>query len=135
MLALITRFVFDVEHLDVSDQDFLEEQVRSIRRYVEQFPDAERDRRALEWIERHAQHYRVAWQKRVISDRSSRGRCPDCPLLRRDAAAQCEIHARWKQLLHDYLGDRISSRAYVEDTLRLLTEHKAELKVVARDEH
>lgn len=132
MLALIARFVTDVEHLDVSDRDFLEEQVQSIGRYVDEYPEEQRQMRAMEWIEDHAEHYRVTWQRRVISDRVTRRRCADCPLIDQGATATCEIHARWSRLLEEYLGDQISSREYVEDTLSLLNEHKSRLKVSLR---
>lgn len=129
MLALIARFVTDVEHLDVSDRDFIQEQVRSIGRYVDQYPEEQRQMRAMEWVEDHAEHYRVAWQRRVVSDRVTRRRCPDCPLMNQGANTRCEIHARWSRLLEEYLANEISSRQYVEDTLSLLKEHKSELKV------
>ena len=134
MLALITRFVFDAAHLDVSDREFLQEQVRSIRQYVDQYPEDERQARAIEWVEEHAQQYRTAWQRRVISDRVTQQRCPDCPLIKENPSARCEIHARWASLLHEYLGNQISSRQYVEDTLVLLNAHKTQLKVAKREE-
>jgi hypothetical protein len=132
MLALIARFAVDLDHLSVSDQSFLDEQLRSICQHVEQYPPEQRNQRALEWIEDHAKRYRLAWQRRVISDESSQHRCADCPLVRLDASAPCEVHARWSSLLQEYLDDRISSRRYVEDTLALLSEHKSRLRVASR---
>ncbi len=131
MLALIARFVMDVQHLDVSDEEFLQEQVRSIGEFVDRFPAEQRQARALEWIEVHAKHYRVAWQRRVVSDQLTDRRCSDCPLVRDDSRTRCEIHAKWARLLQGYLDDGISSRQYVEDALRLLSEHKSKLKAVA----
>lgn len=128
MLALIARFVLDVQHLHVSDEEFLREQVHAIERYVDRFPADQRQERALEWIERHAESYRVAWQRRVVSDQLADRRCKDCPLVREDSRPRCEIHAKWSSLLDDYLHDRISSRRYVEDTLSLLRDHKSQLR-------
>lgn len=131
LLALIARFVLDVEHLEVSDDELLQEQVRLIQEYLERFPAAERQARAIEWVEQHAKNYRVAWQRRVVSERLAQ-RCPDCPLLHRDPSAQCEIHARFSQLLQEFLRDQISTHEYVVDTLALLNEHKTKLKVSLR---
>ncbi|GMV16479.1 MAG: hypothetical protein DYH12_08955 [Sorangiineae bacterium PRO1] len=128
MLALIARFVLDVQHLEVSDEEFLREQLGAIERYVNQFPAEQRQQRALEWIEEHAKHYRVAWQRRVVSDQLAERRCRDCPLIREDSRPRCEIHAKWSSLLDDFLHDRISSRRYVEDALSLLESHKSKLK-------
>ncbi|MBE7482085.1 MAG: hypothetical protein HS104_19170 [Polyangiaceae bacterium] len=127
MLALIARFVLDVQHIDVSDEQFLQEQLRSIERYVDGFPADQRQERALEWIEEHAQRYRVAWQRRVVADQLADRRCRDCPLVREDSGSRCEIHAKWSSLLDEYLHDRISSRKYVEDALGLLKDHKSRL--------
>lgn len=129
MLALITRFVVGVERIDVGDQEFLEEQVRLIRDYVDQYPADQHQERAVEWVEAHAEHYRVAWQRRVISDRFAQQRCPDCPLILEGASAHCEIHDQWSRLVREYLGKKITSREHVEDTLRLLSDHKSKLRV------
>ena len=42
-LALITRFVGDMSHPEVSDADFFHQQVAAIEAYVERFPPHERD--------------------------------------------------------------------------------------------
>lgn len=131
-LALITRFGAGAECLDVSDQEFFDEQARSVKHYLEQFPAEEREKRALDWIEDHARDFRVAWQRRVVSERLSQRRCQDCPLIHEGPAAHCQIHARWSGLLQDYVREKISSREYVRETLRLLNEHKSELKVTLR---
>ena len=128
MLALITRFVLDTEHLDVSNEEFLRVQLRSIEQYVDHFPADEQQSRALEWIEQHAKEYRVAWQRRVVSDQVAERRCRDCPLVRDDSHTRCEIHAEWSRLLKDYVNDKISSQQYVEDALGLLNDHKSQLK-------
>jgi hypothetical protein len=38
MLALITRFMGDTQHLNVSDAEFLLRQITAVEQYVEQFP-------------------------------------------------------------------------------------------------
>ncbi|MBS1223686.1 MAG: hypothetical protein H6R24_364 [Proteobacteria bacterium] len=53
-LALITRFVGEAQNLDLSDAQFLLEQIAAIEQYVAPFPAEERQGRALEWIETHA---------------------------------------------------------------------------------
>jgi hypothetical protein len=129
MLALITRFIVDIEHLDVSDREYLQAQLRSIQAFVDQYPADQRQQRALEWIESHAKEYRVAWQRRMVSSQLTKRRCRDCPLVERDASRHCDVHAQWSRLLQDYVGDRISSRQYVQSALDLLHAHKLELKV------
>jgi hypothetical protein len=129
MLALISRFVLDVEQLNASNEEFLQQQVHSIEQYVNQFGADERQRRALEWIEEHAKHHRQSWQRRMVTEQLTERRCKDCPLIADDSHAHCAIHAEWSDLLRDYVDDRISSRQYVEDVLKLLSDHKSQLKV------
>jgi hypothetical protein len=129
MLALISRFVMDSEQLDASNEEFLRQQVQSIEQYVDQFGADERQRRALEWIEEHAKHHRQSWQRRKVSEQLTERRCKDCPLIQDDAQPHCEIHAAWADLLRDYVDDKISSGQYVEDALKLLSDHKSQLKV------
>jgi len=83
----------------------------------------------LEWIERHARHYRDKWAQRVVDEVFSNQRCPDCPLAGADLAENCRIHERWLDLLRRYVADEISARAYAEDALALLAQHKEDLKV------
>jgi len=80
-LALITRFVGDSSHSNLSDADFFRQQVAAIEEYVERFPPDERDMRALAWVEAHARQYRQEWQKQAAIDILAKKRCPDCPLL------------------------------------------------------
>ncbi len=128
-LALITRFVGGAQHLDVSDEDFLLQQVAAIERYVERFPDGERQARALEWIEAHAQQYRQQWQKQVAVGALAEARCPDCPLDGGARTKPCPVHNRWLDLLRRYAAAKLSAQEYVEDALRLLDTQKDRLKV------
>jgi hypothetical protein len=129
LLALIARFVSGGREPDVSDSEFLDRQLKAVRAYVAQFPDAERNARVLEWIEEHAARYRRDWQRQEVSNRLSEVRCADCPLVSRGSGAYCEVHGRWLELLSRFLAGDISSRAYVEDALQLLTLYKDLLKV------
>ena len=128
-LALITRFVGDSSHPEVSDTEFIRQQVAAIEEYVECFPPQERELRALAWIEANAVKYRQQWQKRAAIDVLAKTRCPDCPLSGGDERAPCAIHARWLMLLRRYAANELSSREYVETNLGLLTAHKDRLKV------
>lgn len=128
-LALITRFVGDASNLNLSDEDFLFEQIAAIERHVAQFPDDERQARALEWIEAHAQHYRRQWQKQAAVGVLAQARCPDCPLAGGGRTTPCAVHARWLELLRRYAAAEISSREYIEDSLKLLGAYKERLKI------
>ncbi|MDG4584008.1 MAG: hypothetical protein P9E67_07985 [Candidatus Competibacter sp.] len=128
-LALITRFVGETENLDLSDAEFLLQQIAAIERYVASFPDEERQERALEWITTHARHYRQQWQKQAAVGVLAEARCPDCPLAGDHRATPCAIHGRWLELLRCYAANKISSRKYVEDSLKLLSRYKDRLKV------
>jgi len=128
-LALIARFVGDASHPELSDTEFLRQQVAAIEAYVEGFPPQERELRALAWIEANAMKYRQQWQKRAAIDVLARARCPDCPLSGGDERTPCAIHARWLTLLRRYAASELSSREYVETSLALLTAHKDRLKV------
>lgn len=128
-LALIGRFVGGVSHLDLSDEDFLLQQVAAIERYVERFSDDERQARALEWIETHAQRYRQQWQTQAAVGALAEARCPDCPLDGGARTKPCPVHNRWLDLLRRYAAAELSAREYVEDALRLLGTQKDRLKV------
>jgi hypothetical protein len=132
MLALITHFVCGERQLPLhlAEGEFIRDQIATIRAYVAQFPAEQRNMRALEWIEQHAEGYRQAWQKKAVYAQATQARCPDCPLAGEDAAS-CEIHQRWLALLNRYLASEVSSRGYVESTLSLLSEYKTRLKVTA----
>ena len=133
MLALIMRFISKDKHLDISDEEFLQRQLAEIKDYVGQYPPEQETRRTMEWIERYAEEYRKDWQKNMAARQSSTRRCPDCPLIESDSSSfceiYCEIHHQWQDLLQSYIGDNITSKKYVEDTLRLLEEHKTNLKI------
>ena len=128
-LALITRFVGDTEHLNLSDAEFLLRQIATIEQYVEQFPTDQRQPRAMEWIEAHARQYRQQWQKQAAVGVLAHARCPDCPLDRGGRSTPCAVHTRWLTLLRRYAAAEISSREYVEDSLALLSAYKNRLKV------
>ncbi|MDG4549032.1 MAG: hypothetical protein P9F19_11435 [Candidatus Contendobacter sp.] len=128
-LALITRFVGDVQDTNLSDTEFLLQQIAAIERYVAPFPDEERQERALEWIAAHARHYRQQWQKQAAVGALAHARCPDCPLDGDDRATPCAVHKRWLDLLRRYAAAEISSQEYVEDSLKLLGRYKNQLKV------
>ena len=128
-LALITRFVGDTEHLNLSDAEFLLRQIATIEQYVGQFPTDQRQTRAMEWIEAHARQYRQQWQKQAAVGVLAQARCPDCPLDGGDRSTPCAVHRRWLTLLRRYAAAEISSREYVEDSLALLSAYKNRLKV------
>jgi hypothetical protein len=131
MLALITRFGCGEGQLQLQEGEFMLDQIATIQRYVAQFPVEQWNTRAIEWIEAHAERYRQAWQNKVVYVRATQTRCPDCPLTEEGLTSHCEIHHRWLDLLNSYIAGEVSSRRYVEDTLRLLTDYKARLKVTA----
>ena len=128
-LALITRFVGDAENLNLSDAEFLLEQIAAIEQYVAPFPAEERQTRALEWIETHARHYRQQWQKQAAVGVLAHARCPDCPLDGGDRKTPCAIHDRWLELLRRYAATEMSSEEYIADSLNLLSRYKDRLKV------
>jgi len=128
-LALITRFVGEAQNLNLSDAEFLLQQIAAIEQYVELFPAEERQGRALEWIETHARHYRQQWQKQAAVGVLAHARCPDCPLDGGDRTTPCAIHGRWLELLRRYAATEMSSEEYVADSLNLLRRYKDRLKV------
>jgi len=133
-LALITRFVGDSSHPDISDTEFFHRQVAAIEEYVERFPPQEQEHRARAWIEANAIKYRQQWQKQAAINVLAKARCPDCPLSGGDQRTPCVIHTRWLKLLRQYAASELSSRDYVETSLKLLTAHKDRLKVSANRE-
>ena len=128
-LALITRFVGEAQNLDLSDAQFLLEQIAAIEQYVAPFPAEERQIRALEWVETRARHYRQQWQKQAAVGVLAQARCPDCPLDGGSRTAPCAIHERWLDLLRRYAATEMSSEEYVADSLKLLSQYKDRLKV------
>ena len=129
MLALIARFVVDVGRLDEPNDVFLRQQFSEIKRYIAKYPDDQQQQRALEWIQEHAERYRLEWQKNKLSETIGGARCSDCPLVDDGATSQCDIHEQWAALLQSYIADELDSEQYVKDTLRLLNEHKTRLKI------
>ncbi len=127
MLALIARFSGCCEDLDLSQEEFLQEQLQRIRDYVGQYPLHQQQERALEWISRNAEQYRRNWLQQEVAHQASASRCPDCPLRRADDGATCEIHERWLELLGRYVAGGTSSQEYVDETLELLRRHKSSL--------
>jgi hypothetical protein len=129
MLALILRFVGGYQETAFCNQEFMQKQVTAIRKHVDKFPSNEKEFRAIEWIEKNARQYRRLWQKEVIKKELSEQRCPDCPLAKRNILKPCQIHSRWLELLQQYVNDEINSKEYVERALKLLNQHKENLKV------
>jgi hypothetical protein len=129
MLALITRFVVrETDHPDVSDEQYLQDQLAEIRRHVERFPAEQQEQAALGWIAEHAERYRREWRKKKLSNLILDRRCPDCPLTDDGSRTSCMIHKRWVGLLNEYIAGEINSDRYIRETLRLLGEHKDCLK-------
>ncbi|EXI68704.1 MAG: hypothetical protein AW08_01016 [Candidatus Accumulibacter adjunctus] len=128
-LALISRFVGGGETPERSDEEFFERQLATVQTHVASFPEAEREARALAWIESNARLYRQQWQKQIAVTTLQATRCPDCPLANGgDRQTPCAIHAQWLELLRRYVGSAISSHDYVEQSLALLARHKAGLR-------
>lgn len=128
-LALIARFVGDSSREPVADKEFFRRQVAAIEEYVERFPEAERESRALAWIEANAKQYRQQWQKQTAIVVLATVRCPDCPLSGGDERSPCAIHTHWLELLQRYATGDLSSHDYVKKSLALLAAHKDGLKV------
>ena len=132
MLALIARFVVDdLDNLSISDEIFLQHQVAEIRSYIENSPGKQQQQLALEWIKEHAEQYRQEWRKMTFSKVVLDKRCADCPLIHDSSKSSCIIHSRWVVLLKKYVADEIGSDTYIEETLNLLNQNKANLKISA----
>ncbi len=129
LFALILRFAGFDQKISSSHREFIKKQLEEIKTHVDQYQPEERGAHALEWIEQYASHYRDAWNKEIISRQVSDHRCPDCPLRGDDSSGPCEIHEQWMALLQQYVTGEMDSREYVEDALKLLSEHKEDLKV------
>ncbi|MCB1825052.1 MAG: hypothetical protein KDJ54_10940 [Candidatus Competibacteraceae bacterium] len=128
-LALLSRFVGDSHDLQLSDAEFLLQQVAAIEHYTQQFPAEERQARALQWIETYAMQYRRQWRRQAMIDALAQMRCVDCPLTGGDQSSPCAIHARWLNLLRRYADEELSSHDYVEAVLNLLRAYKHRLRV------
>ncbi len=129
MFALILRFVGHSQKITYSNHDFIQKQLKTIQEHIEKFPPEERKLRAIEWIENSARDYRERWVKEVIDQMFSSQRCPDCPLSRVNDLEHCQIHEKWLDLLQQYAAAEINTKIYVENTLKLLTQHKESLKM------
>lgn len=132
MFAVILRFAGGQRNIAFRDEAFIKKQLKAIRKYIAQFPAEEQERRTLEWIEEYSREYRATWEKRVIGRTLSHERCPDCPLASAGDAAHCRIHDEWVRLLQKYAADRIGTQKYVSEALRILSQHKENLKVTLR---
>jgi len=128
-LALISRFVGGAERPDLSDEEFFHQQLSAIEAHVQRFPEAERESRALEWIQNNARQYRQQWQKQAATELLETSRCPDCPLAGGDQQTPCAIHRHWLALLNRYVTNRLSSHEYVKKSLELLAAYKDGLRV------
>ncbi len=133
MLALIALFVGADRDHGISEQAFLQRQIKAIESYVAAFPGEERNIRAREWIENYAENYRKNWQRKYLPNWLRELRCPDCPLADGHSIRQCKIHQQWSDLLVRYTSEEMSSREYVEQALVLLNENKQQLKKVMPD--
>lgn len=129
MFSLILRFVSGYQNIIFRDDKFMRKQLKAIRKHIAQFPAEEQESRAIEWIEVFAQEYRETWEKDFIDETFSHDRCSDCPLVKTDDSERCQIHDEWTGLLKKYATDKINSKKYVKNTLKLLTQHKENLKI------
>lgn len=123
-MALILRFVVDTEDEGISNEEYLQRQLKVLRKYLAAFPEAEHRTRAMEWIAEHAARFRRDWERNTVASRTQYLRCADCPLADVGASEQCEIHEQWLYLLHLYLTDETTSQEYIEDALVLLGKYK-----------
>ncbi len=131
MLALIARFVVeDINNINISDEIFLQHQIAEIRSHIEKSPTKQMQQQlALEWIKKHAEQYREEWRKRTFSRAVLDKRCTDCPLIHDNSSSFCIIHSKWVVLLKEYVANEIGSDDYIKETLNLLEQNKANLKV------
>lgn len=123
-MALILRFVVESENTGSANEEYLRRQLKVLRKYLAPFPEVEHRTRAMDWIAEHAARYRRDWERNTVANRTVYLRCADCPLADFDATEHCEIHEQWLYLLHRYLADETTTRAYVEDALALLGGYK-----------
>ena len=129
MFALMLRFVGRNHGVTFCDKEFVQKQLKAIRRHIEKFPPDEQELRAIEWIEEYARKYRKTWEKETIDKEFFNQRCPDCPLSETGGSQHCKIHDQWLELLEQYVAGEINSKKYVENSLKLLTQHKEDLKI------
>ncbi|TNF38255.1 MAG: hypothetical protein EP315_01480 [Gammaproteobacteria bacterium] len=130
VLALIARFVVDdIDHLGVSEEQFLRRQCQEVQQAIRDVPPEQRQQAVLNWISDHAEQYRNNWRRQALSRALLSRRCSDCPLINEDSQSVCVIHQQWAALLNDYVAGNIQSAEYIESSLELLQQHKNHLKV------
>ncbi len=129
MFALILRFVGFNQKISFNSNKFRKEQLQEIKEYISQSPPDEQGVHAIKWIEQYAAEYRKTWNRDFIDEEFSNYRCTDCPLCDDSILEHCQIHDRWLELLQKYVTELIDSQEYIENTLKLLTNHKAHLKI------
>jgi hypothetical protein len=130
MFALILRFIGHNKQVHFCDEGFLHKQVKAIQEHVKKFPPEERQLRAIEWIEKYARQYRKNWEEETIVKKFLGKRCSDCPIHKsKFKVFKCQVHDKWMQLFQQYATDEISSKQYVEKNLKLLRQHKEQLKI------
>jgi len=129
MLALILRFVGYNQEIAFCDHDFIQKQLKTIQEHIKKFSPEEQEIRAIEWIEKYAREYRKRWEKEILNKEFSSQRCPDCPLSEINCTEHCQIHRQWMEFLQQYAANEIDSKKYIENTLKLLAQHKEDLKI------
>jgi predicted metal-dependent hydrolase len=129
MFALLLRFAGYDEAISLQDNCFIKKQLKTIQEYIKKFPPNEKNMRAIEWIKKYAREYRERWEKEIIGKLVSNQRCDDCPLSGPDTNEYCHIHDEWVALINQYTAGEINSKEYIENTLKLLTQHKEDLKI------
>jgi len=129
MFALILRFIGRREEVQLCNQEFIQKQFKTIKNYIAKYPPEEQEMRAIEWIEMYARKYRKTWEKESAAQEVSESRCEDCPLAKPEVLGHCDIHDQWLDLLQHYTAEDMTSKEYIENTLRLLGKHKEDLKV------
>lgn len=130
LFALILRFVgFKLGAASSDDDAFVQRELTAIETYIDRFPPAERERRAMEWVEKHANEYRKKWEREFVKRTFSEQGCADCPISRNGHPENCPIHDQLFVLLDKYIGGEVNSARYVKDALELLSRYKEHLKV------
>jgi hypothetical protein len=129
MFALILRFVGYNQEITFHDHGFIQKELKTIREHIKKYPSEEQGSRAIEWIEKYAREYRKRWEEEIIDKELSSQICSDCPLSVINDSEHCQIHEQWMTLLQQYAADEIDSKKYIENTLKLITQHKEDLKV------
>lgn len=128
MFALILRFTGYNQAISFYDNCFIQIQLEAIQAYLDKYPPDEKKMRTIEWITKYARAYREKWEEEIIDKAVSNQKCKDCPLSGETVNEHCQIHEEWTALLHQYSAGEINSNVYIENTLKLLTQHKEDLK-------